>query len=273
MNGEDVARLARELLDAAEEGICIDPPSRRIRGFDMAAGYAVARRILAMRQGRGDALVGRKIGFTNRNIWAEYGVDSPIWAPVYAATLHRARTRPATHCLGATVAPRIEPEIALGLRSGVNATPTDAASVLECVAWIAPAFEIVDCHYPDWHFSVADAIADQSFHSALILGTPVPLDRMPRDDWVERLATAEVRLARDGTEMDRGVGANALGHPALALAFLARTLERFPGFPPLGPGEIVSTGTLTAALPVTRGETWSMRFEGLPLEPLALRFV
>ncbi len=33
---------------------------------------------------RGERPIGRKIGFTNRNIWAEYGVYAPIWGDVYA---------------------------------------------------------------------------------------------------------------------------------------------------------------------------------------------
>jgi len=31
--------------------------------------------------------VGRKIGFTNRHIWAQYGATAPIWALVYNATV------------------------------------------------------------------------------------------------------------------------------------------------------------------------------------------
>ena len=36
--------------------------------------------ILQLRRARGEKMVGRKIGFTNRNIWAENGATAPIWA-------------------------------------------------------------------------------------------------------------------------------------------------------------------------------------------------
>ena len=62
----------------------------------------------------------------------------------------------------------------------------------------------------------------------------------------------------------RGVGANALDHPALALVFLADMLARQPRFEPLAAGEIISTGTLTAAMPIKPGETWSSSYTGLP---------
>ncbi len=55
--------------------------------------------------------------------------------------------------------------------------------------------------------------------------------------------------------MDRGVGANALDHPALALAFLADIVARQSQFAPLAAGEIITTGTLTAALDIHPGET------------------
>ena len=73
--------------------------------------------------------------------------------------------------------------------------------------------------------------------------------------------------------MDRGIGANALDHPALALAFLADILAQQPAFDPLVAGEIITTGTLTAALPIKTGETWQSRYEGLPgVSGLRLRF-
>ena len=41
---------------------------------------------------------------------------------------------------------------------------------------------------------------------------------------------------------------------------------------PLAAGEIVSTGTLTRALPVTPGETWTTALKGIALEGATLRF-
>ena len=71
-----------------------------------------------------------------------------------------------------------------------------------------------------------------------------------------------------------GVGANALGHPAAALAHLAAVLAGQPRFEAPGPGEIITTGTLTAALPIRPGESWSSSYEGLPgVTGLELRFI
>ena len=49
-------------------------------------------------------------------------------------------------------------------------------------------------------------------------------------------------------------------------------LARDPDNPPLAAGEIVSTGTLTRALPVKPGETWMTKLKGIALEGVSLRF-
>jgi 2-oxo-3-hexenedioate decarboxylase len=40
-----------------------------------------------MRETRGEMPSGRKIGFTNRTIWAEYNVYGPIWGYVHNRTV------------------------------------------------------------------------------------------------------------------------------------------------------------------------------------------
>jgi 2-oxo-3-hexenedioate decarboxylase len=37
-------------------------------------------------------------------------------------------------------------------------------------------------------------------------------------------------------------------------------------------GEIISTGTLTLAMPVSAGESWTARVSGVPLEDITVRF-
>jgi 2-oxo-3-hexenedioate decarboxylase len=36
---------------------------------------------------RGERVIGRKIGFTNRTIWAEYAVYAPMWGFVFDTTV------------------------------------------------------------------------------------------------------------------------------------------------------------------------------------------
>jgi 2-oxo-3-hexenedioate decarboxylase len=268
----DTETIARELLEALDRGLTIPSVVERHAGFDWDDAYEVAADILQLRRDRGEQTVGRKIGFTNRNIWPEYGATSPIWAHVYDRTLVFAERNCANLSLHGAARPRLEPEIAFRLKAALPAGPNDPAQVLQAVDWLAPSFEIVDCHFADWRFRPADAAADFSFHWRLLVGQPHVLRRDEINVLCASLASCQVTLSRNGAVMDRGVGANALGHPAAALAFLADVLSRQPRFAPLAAGEIITTGTLTAALPIAPGETWSSAYAGLPVTGLQLTF-
>jgi len=76
---------------------------------------------------------------------------------------------------------------------------------------------------------------------------------------------------RKGAEVkDQGIGANVLGSPLLALAFLIEVLDQQGE--KLQPGEIVTTGTLTDAHPVAPGEAWSTDLHGFALRNLEVEF-
>jgi 2-oxo-3-hexenedioate decarboxylase len=268
----DTKNLAREMLAALDEGQLLPSIAAPDFGWDQA--YSVAAEIVTLRRARGENPVGRKIGFTNRNIWAEYGATSPIWAHVYDRTVIHATDGAATLSLAASAQPRLEPEIALRLKAPLAPGLHDTKEVLRAIEWYAPSFEIVCCHFPNWKFKPADSAADFSFHWRLIVGTPVAVRGEDIAALALQLRDCQVALHRDGMALARGVGANALDHPALALMFLADMLARQPQFEPLAAGEIITTGTLTAAMPVKAGETWSSSYAGLSgVNGLQLDFV
>ncbi|MBI3045539.1 MAG: fumarylacetoacetate hydrolase family protein [Betaproteobacteria bacterium] len=269
----NIERIARELLGALDQGGTVPSIVASHPEFGWDEGYRVAAELLRLRRARGERTVGRKIGFTNRNIWAEYGATAPIWAHVFDRTLVRASTGRATISLRGSARPRLEPEIAFCLKSPPPAGVMDPARVLESIEWLAPSFEIVDCHFADWKFGPADSAADFSLHWRLVIGAPRPLQSAEILALAMQLRDCRITLSRDGQAADQGFGANALGHPAAALAHLADVLSRQPQFEPLAPGEIVTTGTLTAAMPIKPGETWASRYEGLPgVTGLTLQF-
>lgn len=265
-----VNAIAVDLLRALDEGRAIASIADQDRDFGWEQGYAVAAEIVRLRRARGEQTVGRKIGFTNRNIWAEYGATSPIWAHVYDDTVFYAKDNAAMISLKGSVQPRLEPEIAFKLRAPVPVECRDPARILESVEWLAPSFEIVDCHFPDWKFRPPESAADFSFHWRLIIGAPYAIRTVEIPHLARQLRECKVTLSKEGKVMDRGVGANALDHPALALAFLADLVRRQRQFDALAPGEVVTTGTLTAALPIAPGETWTSEYGGLPVKGLRL---
>src|SRR5246127_1382074 len=117
-NANGVAELeaiAAEAFAALDTGHQIVPFSARLSGFNLDDAYRVAAAIRQMRETRGETPVGRKIGFTNRTIWAEYNVYEPIWGYVYDRTVHNLAEIGDTFSLMGLTEPRIEPEIVFGL--------------------------------------------------------------------------------------------------------------------------------------------------------------
>jgi len=261
--------IATELLEALDDNRLIDTCSSRDATFDGPAAYRVSAEILKRRRARGERPIGRKIGFTNRLIWDEYRVSSPMWGHVYDHTVIWLDEPVARLAIGHLSQPRIEPEVVLHFASAPGAA-LDEVEMLSTIDWIAHGFEIVQTHFLDWKFTLADTIADFGLHGALVVGPPCPVSEL--DDVVDRLRVFTIALAKDGVKQAAGAGANVLDSPIMAALHLVRILREQPLFAPIQAGEIVTTGTLTPALPIRAGETWTTNLSGIGLPGLTLRF-
>jgi 2-oxo-3-hexenedioate decarboxylase len=271
-NTNDAERYTDELLDALDQNALIQPITERDQSFDEAAAYRVNAELFRRRVARGEKPIGRKIGFTNRTIWPEYGVYSPMWAHVYDTTVQFFDGNSGSQKIGHLAQPRIEPEILLHFKRSPVGAKTEA-EILEYIDWIAHSVEIVQSHFPDWKFKAADTAAAFGLHGALMVGPQTPISQLGTpEELIETLRTFKIALSRNGEVQARGGGFNVLDSPLLAFAHLQTALESLPQFEPVQAGEIVTTGTLTAALPINPGETWSTAFDGIGLEGLRIEF-
>jgi 2-oxo-3-hexenedioate decarboxylase len=92
------------------------------------------------------------------------------------------------------------------------------------------------------------------------------------EEWGKLIPAFQIDLLRDGHVVDRGRSENVLGGPVSALRHLVELLAHDKINSPLVAGEIVTTGTLTRAMPVRSGETWSTALDGIPLAGIQVRF-
>jgi 2-oxo-3-hexenedioate decarboxylase len=266
----DATNLAADLIDVHEHPRLVPPFSARYPGLTADSGYAAARGLHAHRLARGWQPAGRKIGFTNRTIWPRYGVYEPMWGTVYDRTLIHSQNNKATVPLAGLVQPRIEPEICFRLKARPPVT-RDPQALLACIEWIAHSVEIVQCHHPEWKVTIADGTTDNGLHGRLVLGTPVAVEKIA--GLAAALPFLKVTLKQGAAVKDQGLGSNVLDSPLLALSFLIDLLAKQPDSPPLEPGEIISTGTLTDAHPVAAGERWSTDFHGFAVRGMEIEFV
>ncbi len=130
--------------------------------------------------------------------------------------------------------PRIEPEICFRPQGARRRVTQDPQALLGCIEWIAHSVEIVQCHHPEWKVAIADCTADNGLHGRLVLGTPVPVEKI--SGLAAALPFLKVDLFKGEERKDQGIGSNVLGSPLLALAFLVEILSKQTRSPPLERG-------------------------------------
>lgn len=259
------------LLKHADSGALWPAAQQACLPADLAEAYQLALSVRRLREARGEEARGYKIGFTNSQIWPRYQVFGPIWGTVYSSTLAQCEGEARVSLQGAAQ-PRLEPEAVFGMKA---APPPNASAdgLLACVDWVAPGFEIVQSHAPDWKFTAAMTVADGGLHSRLVVGRPIQVASIARDTeaFNALFAKCAVRLHKDGRQVETGQGRNVLGSPLLALQHFLAELRSCPDGPDLRAGDVVTTGTWTDAWPVAAGETWQADFDE-PLPSLRLTF-
>lgn len=268
MPAANIVSVASEVFSLLGTGRQTSSFHERDENFSIEQAYQVTPLVRTLREQRGEHPIGRKIGFTNRTIWPEYNVYAPIWGYMYNKTVFELADVGTGFSLQGLPEPRIEPEIlfhfAEAPRPGMN-----EAELLGCIDWIAHGFEIVQSLYPGWKFAPADTIAAFGLHGAYLLGPRYQVgDR--HDHWLDALVNFNIELHRNGTLAARGHASHVLDGPLPALKHLNDLLALDPINPPLAAGEIVTTGTLTPALPIAAGERWETSFSGIELTGISV---
>lgn len=273
-------RYAHQLLLARANGQHI-PPLSSESPLSAADAYDIAHTILQIRIAQGENSVGRKIGFAKRTLWAKTEAsdtagDGPHWAHIFDDTVRHTEENRGLQSLQGAISPRIEPSIVFKL-AAAPAPDADIDSIADCIEWMAHGIEIVDCPFPDWKFSAADAIAAFGLHGTLIVGEAKVLSSATRGNLASVLAQSTVSVSCSEADSfslcGAGLGSDVLGSPVHALLHLHRQLQTQQQFSPLAAGEIIATGAWTVGFPVKAGQTWTTAFSGISLPGLTLSFV
>ncbi|MSP83749.1 MAG: hydratase [Alphaproteobacteria bacterium] len=218
--------------------------------------YAIQEAVHRQQAGdQGGRLAGFKIGCTTPTMQHFVGVDHPCYGGILAGRIMRG---PAKLRHGDFLRVGCECEIAvrLGRDLGPGGGPFTAANVADHVAACMASIEIVDDRYQDYHgLDAAALIADDFFQWGCVLG-PENTDWRALD-----LVAIRARTIVNGKAVGEGRGADVLGHPFAALAWLAGALAaRGRGIPA---GAIVQTGSMVRAHMAAPGEHVVIAVDGL----------
>ena len=120
---------------------------------------------------------------------------------------------------------------------------------------VVPALEIIDSRIEGWRIKLCDTIADNASSARVVLGnSPKRIDEFD-------LKLLGMVLEKNGDIVQTGAGGAVLGHPAVAVAWLANAVGQFGVS--LGAAEIVMPGALCAATDVSAGDLLQASFDRL----------
>lgn len=223
-------------------------PDAGIAGLEQA--YDVQEALVALNAAsRGTSRAGYKIGLTTPRMQAFCGIDHPVAGTVLADRIvaSAALLNPARYGrLG------IEFEICVRLARDVppRAAPCSLAEIAEAIDGVCPAVEIIDDRGADYGtLDAVSLVADNAWNEGIVLGAF-------RHDFPD-LGSVTGTATMNGVNIGTGTGADVLGHPLAALAWLAQHLGTRGSR--LEAGDLVMTGSIVTTRFPQHGELY--RFE------------
>ncbi|MET8249133.1 2-keto-4-pentenoate hydratase [Streptomyces sp. NPDC005202] len=247
-----VVKAADVLAEAARTGAACPPVRTLFDDGDIETAYVVQQLNVQRGVAAGRRIVGRKIGLTSPAVQRQLGVDQPDFGALFAdMAVPEGGEVPA----GRLLQPKVEAEVALVLGSDLPHRQCTVVDVLRATEFALPALEIVDSRVQDWDISIVDTVADNASSGLYVLGgSPVPLTGV-------NLRSVRMTMTRSGEVASEGTGADCLGSPLNAAAWLASALAEMGD--PLRTGDLVLTGALGPMAPASPGDEFEARISNL----------
>lgn len=208
-------------------------------------------------------VAGYKIALTTPQMRALVGLDSPIAGCLHSRQVVRGPATARQSSYGRLV---VEFELAfqLGKELPAGGTPYSAESMVGAVRAVMPAFELADDRGADYATLPARGLelaADNAWNEGAVLGAPI-------EDWrgIDLAALRGVAYI-NGEPAGEGRGADSMGHPLAALAWIANHLSSRGQA--LRAGDFVLSGSLVTSKFPRAGD--QLRFEAGALGSVELR--
>lgn len=248
----NIERLGDELFHALNQAQMVEPLTDRFPDLTIEHAYAIQQRLISLRVGQGEKIIGKKIGVTSQAVMDMLKVNQPDFGQL---TDRMVVNQGASVAMSGLIQPKAEGEIAFVLKHDLAGPGVTVADVLRATEGVMACFEIVDSRIRDWKIKIQDTVADNASCGVFVLG-----DRLIDPRTLDLYTTGMV-LEKNGRIVGTGAGAATMGSPVIAVAWLANTLGRL-GMS-LKAGEIILSGALSAMVPVTAGDQLRMSLAGI----------
>lgn len=258
MEKNDTIRWASYLDTGLLQARELDRISSSVPALHLGDAYEIQEEGIRLRQGRGEKIIGYKMGLTSRAKREQMGLDTSI----YGVLTDQMQVKGSRFSLQGRIHPKIEPEIAFFIARDLPFRPSATSlvthdEVLEACSGISAALEILDSRYMGFkYFSLPDVVADNSSSAFFALGEPV------RDFRAWDLAHLNMKMSVNGQLAQQALSGEISGNPVHSVIQLCQLLAERGQI--LKAGSIVLAGAATVAVPLEKGQTISLEVERLP---------
>jgi 2-keto-4-pentenoate hydratase len=250
-------QAARHLFEAHERRERFTPLPLQLAPQSAEDAYAIQDAFLALRAQKLGAIVGYKIALTSPEMRRFVGVESPQAGAMLERTIHRTPARVRAADYGRLL---VEFEIAVEMADDLPAAdaPFSRERVARAVGAVMPALELADdrnADYAELRAHPFELIADNAWNEGAVLGYPVRA-------WQGiDIGAARGVASVNGMVVGEGRGADAMGHPFDAVAWVADHLAAH------GRGLLRSDVVITGSIVITQypkaGDLIRFSVEGL----------
>ena len=255
---EQRAEAVATLLEAHRTKVQATRLSETFPDIEIADSYAISSAVADHRRGQGAKIIGHKIGLTSKAMQAASKIDEPDYGYLFDDQLLEdgATVKHSDFCV-----PRVEPELTFVLKSPLKGPGVGLIDVMRATEYVVPSIEIIDARVGEPR-RIFDTVADNGAGAGLVLG-----GRPVRPDEVDLRWVGAAFYRNAGIE-ETGLASGVLGHPAMAIAWLANKLAPFDIT--LEPGHMMLSGSFTRPVWAAPGDTLHADFG--PLGGVAVKF-
>ena len=261
---EDKIDLAAQFIAQGRLGPSLIPrPPEDLIPQNVFDGYAVQAKVnRILRLAKLGPVVGHKIGCTTNVMQKFLEIDHPCAGEIFDSTVYSSKTELSLSKFSHV---GVECEIAVRIGSDMLGLkgPFTAESARLSVSAIMAGIELVDDRYEDYkQLNAATLIGDNFFNVGVVLGEELK-------NWKNlNLQSISGILKVDGIEISKGNGADILGNPFEALAWVANHRAKL-GVPILS-GSFVMLGSVVETVFIDKPCHINIKFDGL--KPVSVTF-
>lgn len=247
----NINHVAEELYKAEKTRMPVEPLTDRFSAVTLEEAYNVQLVNVNRRINQGERIIGKNIDLTSEAMQRFLGVHEPDYGHIFN-TMFLLKNELS---MSQVIQPKAEGEIAFLMREDIMGPGVTPLDVMRATDYVIPAIEIIDSRIKEWKIKIQDTVADNASSAFILVGS-----RALSLNEIDLLSTGMV-FSKNGSIVATGASAAVMGNPVNAVTWLVNNLAEYNVS--VKKGEIVLSGSITAAVDIKKGDVIDVTFDRL----------